>query len=575
MKTRPRSSLPAASSRTFVIVTAACALLHLSPTASGGEPAGISVWTLNGMERVQPGDPPGSAAGVRIRAARGEWEPFQVALRSKGGTIQGITAEVSSLAGGAGAIPRGSFRLHREHFVYLRRPSLRSEAAPGLYPDALLPFADPFTGKPIPPRQESDDPAGAKYAAVPFDLREGFDEVLWVEVLVPREAKAGEYRGTLALKARGRDLSPAVPIELTVWDFDLLETPALLSNFGGFSRTERAHGVKPGTPEALALERRYAETLARHRIAPPVPAHLRPRVLPDGSIDPAATHAALKEFMAALHVNSYDVERPPFADPLGADRAKAIRFLASTGRYLKENGWLRGAYAYWIDEPNDAKAYEEVRRFGALLHESGSGIPFLVTEQTKTQDAAWGDLYGAVDIWCPLWPLHDEATAAERLAKGERLWSYTALCQGDLPTPWWQIDFPPLNYRMPFWQSWRYKMEGILYWTMVYWNQSSDPWLDQPSFRGAYDGEGMLLYPGKDAGVEGPIETIRLKEIRDGFEDFEYLALLGKLAGRDAADAAARKLAPSWTEWERDPAKLLAAREEVAAKIVAAQSAKR
>ena len=545
------------------------ACLLLTCAAMCGEPPALSIWILDGLTRVRPEDSPRDGHAARIRAARGEWEPFQVALRSSGGAIRGITAEVSDLSGPAGSIARASFRLYREHFVYLRRPSARSEASPGLYPDALLPFADPFTGKPIAPRGVDDEPKGAKHAAVPFDLHPGFNEVLWCEVLVPREAKAGEYRGALTLKAHGRDLAPAVPIELTVWDFELPETPTLRSNFGGVEAGPRAHKAKPGTPEFAGLERRYSETLARHRIAPTIPGRLRPHVRPDGSIDPTPTHAALKDFMDTLHVNSFDVERPPFADPQGADREKAIRFLRSTGDYLKENGWLAGAYAYWIDEPNDAKAYEDVRRWGALLHESKSGIAFLVTEQTKSENPAWGDLYGAVDIWCPLWPLHDEPTANERLAKGERLWSYTALCQGEAPTPWWQIDFPPLNYRIPFWQTWRYRMEGILYWTMVYWRQASDPWLDQPSFRGDYNGEGMIIYPGGDAGVEGPIETIRLKNIRDGFEDYEYLALLAKLAGKDAADAAVRKVARSWTDWEHDPGKLYAAREELATAILA------
>jgi hypothetical protein len=35
-----------------------------------------------------------------------------------------------------------------------------------------------------------------------------------------------------------------------------------------------------------------------------------------------------------------------------------------------------------------------------------SGVQVLVVEQTWTQNPAWGDLYGAVDIWCPLFSLH-------------------------------------------------------------------------------------------------------------------------------------------------------------------------
>src|SRR5262245_2910252 len=119
------------------------AWLLLAPASGAADPPALSVWTLDGLQRVRPEDPPREGHVARIRAARGEWEPFQVALRASGHPIRALTAEVSDLAGAGAAIPRGNIRLYREHFVYLRRPSARSEAAPGLYPDALLPFVDP------------------------------------------------------------------------------------------------------------------------------------------------------------------------------------------------------------------------------------------------------------------------------------------------------------------------------------------------------------------------------------------------------------------------------------------------
>jgi hypothetical protein len=535
------------------------------------EAPALALWTASGLERIQPADPPGPAAVAQLKAARGEWEPFQIGLRASGGRIRNMTAEASDLAGPAGTIPKENVTLYREHFVYLRRPSYGSDARPGLYPDALLPFVDPWTGKDIPPAGFGTFPQGAKYDAVPFDLQEGFDEVLWVDVFVPRQAKAGDYRGEVTVRGQGV-ATRKIQVTLTVWDFVLPETPTVRTHFGTAGYSARWYGLKPETDAFRPIEERYCETLALHRLAPAVPLDLRPAVRPDGSIDPSKTHQALKEFMAKYHVNVYRVDRPPFPDSLGADREKALRYLREMGRYLDENGWLAGAYAPWFDEPNDAQAYEEIRKWGALLHESGSKIAFLITEQTRTQDPKWGDLYGAVDIWVPLWSLHDEATAKERLAKGERLWSYTALCQGNPPTPWWEIDFPPLNYRVPLWQNWIFRMEGLLYWEAMFWENSSDPWLDEPSFRNTFNGEGTLLYPGKDAGIAGPITTIRLKNLRDGLEDFEYLALLEKAAGRDAADEVARKVARSWFDWEHDPAKLLAAREEIAARILKASA---
>jgi hypothetical protein len=59
------------------------------------------------------------------------------------------------------------------------------------------------------------------------------------------------------------------------------------------------------------------------------------------------------------------------------------------------------------------------------------------------------------------------------------------------------------------------------------------------------------------------VASLRLKALRDGLEDYEYLVLAG-----EAGTAKAAELAKSWTSWETDPAKLAAAREELAKIIV-------
>ena len=127
-------------------------------------------------------------------------------------------------------------------------------------------------------------------------------------------------------------------------------------------------------------------------------------------------------------------------------------------------------------------------------------------------DSAWGDLYGAVDIWCPLFSLHRQESSAQRQALGETIWTYTALCQGP-PTPWWHIDFPLLNYRVPAWLAWRNGMKGLLYWGgMSYWDKTDDPWTQAPSYAGngrlqqgekgiVFQGEGSLVYPAPHRGL--------------------------------------------------------------------------
>jgi hypothetical protein len=206
-------------------------------------------------------------------------------------------------------------------------------------------------------------------------------------------------------------------------------------------------------------------------------------------------------------------------------------------------------------------------------------VKVLVVEQTKAQDPAWGDLYGAIDIWCPLFPLHDPQTAAERMALGEAVWTYTALCQAK-PTPWWHIDFPLLNYRLPAWMAWRDRMTGILYWGgMSFWRQVDDPWTDPKTLdrrkdgKGPlYNGEGSLLYPGRAAGFDGIAPSLRLKALRDAIEDYEYLAILQRAGKLREAEKVVLPLTESWFQWNEDPAAYERARAQLAELIVQASA---
>jgi hypothetical protein len=196
----------------------------------------------------------------------------------------------------------------------------------------------------------------------------------------------------------------------------------------------------------------------------------------------------------------------------------------------------------------------------------------LVVEQTKTQDPAWGDLYGAIDIW---FPLHDPETAAKRRALGEILWTYTALCQAGQKTPWWHTDFPLLHYRVPAWMAWGERMRGLLYWGgMAYWDQVDDPWTDPKTYRPErnpkqplFNGEGSLLYPGRAAGYDGIAPSLRLKALRDGIQDFDYLAILERSGRRGEAEDLVRPLAASFFQWNPDPAAYEAARRRLAEMI--------
>jgi hypothetical protein len=61
---------------------------------------------------------------------------------------------------------------------------------------------------------------------------------------------------------------------------------------------------------------------------------------------------------------------------------------------------------------------------------------------------------------------------------------------------------------------------------------------------------------------------MRVKNLRDGMEDYEYLALLEKLAGRKAVNEIVDMVAPNWWKFPRDGMRFVAAREKLAEQIL-------
>ncbi len=512
------------------------------------------VWVASPWEHVLKSTEPGPQRSVNISASANEYEPFRIIVRAGATALAEVDVVASALTGPKGEIPAKNIALYREHYVNVYEPSLRSKAPTGWYPDALIPFVDPVDGSPL---------SGAKYDAVPFDVEPGANQGIWAEVYVPPNTAPGEYAGKVTVRADGR--KPAeVPVRLTVWSFALPETIAMRSNFGGLGgRVAKRLGLDPASEEFRQVEDLYISTMLAHRCIPSSLGPVWPEWTPEGGLDDSHSGERLRLMVEDRHVNAL---RIPFRYRNEPEKCKA--YLHDLAAYLRRKGWLDLAYIYMRDEPNNAEQYETVRRQGALIHAADPGLKRLCTEQTITSNPEWGDLYGAVDIWCPLWGLYDEETARQRQQLGEEIWSYTALCQRDEKNPFWQIDFPPVVYRSPFWVSWHYNIKGFLYWSSVYWKDGEDVWTE-PHFRQKYWGEGMLLYPGTEAGIEGPVTSIRLKLIREAMEDFEYMTLAAHKAGRQKVDAIVDRVARSFTDWEHNPATYATARQELAALITA------
>jgi hypothetical protein len=128
------------------------------------------------------------------------------------------------------------------------------------------------------------------------------------------------------------------------------------------------------------------------------------------------------------------------------------------------------------------------------------------------------------------------------------------------------IDIPAPANRVMQWVAWKFRIEGELYFSMnEAYGPDKDPWTSVFLFGG--NGDGTLFYPGRPDRIGGrtdiPIESIRLKLIREGMEDYEYLALLAKLGGSGAADEFADRIVKKPYQWESQPETFLKVRQEL------------
>jgi hypothetical protein len=505
------------------------------------------VWVASPWQHVLKTTAPGRQERITLIAAANEYEPARIIVRAGDQALPEVSLTVSDLRRPDGSIAAANITLYREHYLNVFKPSYASTAPIGWYPDALIPFQDPQTGQP---------PVGAKYCAAPYTIEANCNQGYWLDVYVPKGTKAGAYRGEATITSAGKTVAQ-VPVTLTVRGFALPDTIAMQSCFGSLgSRLAKQNNVAPGSAELAAIEDLYIDAFLAHRAVPGSLGNIWPAVNEDGTMDDSQTGERLRVMVEDKHVNAL---RLPFSWGAGPEKCQAqLRALAG---YLRQKGWLDLAYVYMRDEPNDAEEYETVRQQGACIKQADPGIARMCTEQTVTSNPEWGTLYGAVDIWCPLWGLWDEATARQRQALGEEMWSYTALCQRT--APFWQIDFPPVVYRAPFWTSWHYDIKGFLYWSSVYWDPYEDVW-SKPHFRDKYWGEGMLVYPGTEAGIKGPVPSIRLKLVREAMEDFEYMTLAARQGKKAQVDAIVDGISTSFTKWSQDPEEYMQAREALA-----------
>lgn len=542
---------------------------------------------------------PGSA--VRIETARNEAEAAQLVVRPERG-LRGVTVAASALEGPGGAvIPAERVSVLRVRHVPVTLPTDRTGVA-ALWPD------------PLPPQ------------TAPVDIPAGENQPYWVRVKPAKDTPPGEYRGRLRVTAEG--YVKEAPLEVRVFGFTLPDRMTCTTAFGmDISKPLAYHGVSEEADQRRVVGD-YLRALADHHISPYSPAPFDPftvrwpEVSPDNppadpeslevSIDWTRYDRAMAEAFEKYHFNTFSVpiqgmgggtyysRTPPsllgFPEESPVYRRLFTEYCRQVEAHLREKGWLDDGFVYWFDEP-EPKDYAFVLNGFLRLKEAAPGIHRMLTEEIHDE------LKGGPNIWCPLTPEWGEKEATARQALGERIWWY--ICTGPkAPHATLFIDHPGTELRVWLWQTWQRGVQGLLIWETLLWNSPTaypdpehpqNPYEDpmgweygygnEPGRRPWGNGDGRFLYPpesvadGRPAGpvFEPPVDTVRIEMLRDGIEDYEYLALLrralegkGDRLARDERDRLSALLAvppeitASLTQFTTDPAPIEARRRQIA-----------
>ncbi|MBN2308670.1 MAG: DUF4091 domain-containing protein [Candidatus Hydrogenedentes bacterium] len=561
-------------------------------------------WASSGwkVSKTRP-IPKQSGRAIEISAARNEAEAAQLIVRPAKG-LTGFLATSGALAGPAGAtISAENVEVLRVRYVNVQRPSdITGAKAP--WPDPLPPFKGPI------------------------GIAAGENQPLWVRVHVPREAAAGRYEGLIHLAADGWQAD--VPLCVRVYGFELPDRMTLTTAFGFNPGTVFGYQKISDPQQRHEVLEKYWAALSAHHISPysPTPYHSAQvewvkrsadevkglpeedaKLLQEHALTPkfdwAAWDAEMERMFSTYHFNSFRLGIPGIASDLQGfqhgTRGHTLAFTAycqAVQEHLREKGWLDEAYVYWFDEPNKNQ-YDHVMAGFRSLKEAAPDINRMLTEQVEPA------LVGGPNLWCPLSMWYGHAAAEERRAAGDIFWWYVCT----LPKkPYCGLftDHPGTDLRVWLWQTWQYKMIGVLVWHTNLWTTGEaypdtpqNPYEDAMSWMTGYgtkrgekkpwgNGDGRFMYPPEAAAsgqqaetvLDGPVDSIRFEMLRDGIEDYEYLAILQRALEARKGTMSARKyrryskllevpesITSDLTTYTKDPAPIEKQRDRIARAI--------
>ncbi len=509
--------------------------------------ASVDVFFASPLRKIRREDTANTGElAYEMKLARNEVESCQVFFTSETDR-EGLTVSVSPLEYEFGGCSLTA-EIFRYHYYKLSiwqdvfAPDYGSED--GYFPEPMLPNETAFE--------------------LLSDRAQGF----MMNVRTDADTPAGTYKGYVTLTdAEGREIKKAA-VYAYVWDFTLPETPSSASAFGIDYPEAIGYSKAAGDPEREdAVREQYYEFLLDYKLTPSeLPYKLWDERAGRYLDDPRVTSVRTFPSMGAFAYSSEFGDGTLPVSGAEKDRAEMENELVRSFEVLYGNEkWYDKHYITAIDEPYDQDTLDREKAVRDWIAEK-LNAHFGKADFNLMLCLAQNNYYGStmfdyvhflgdvINVWCPSSAAYTasncnverasigwhgryfeskygtfEKRMAEERAGGDKIWWYIC-CGPEFPYANFFVFYNGVPARVLLWQQYRFNTDGILYWNTTYqWNQIS-----KNHYGCDGHGDGQLLFPGEMFGLHGPVASYRLVQIRDGFDDYDYLKLAEAKVGRDA-----------------------------------------
>ncbi len=515
----------------------------------------LTIWAETSTTKIMQNDggkaskQAGNKKVFKINMAKNEAEGVQLMMYAKK-AVSSYDVSVSDLKCGKSKISAEDIDIYVMKYLTVEgnsRPGNQAFSA-GEVPDPMLPMKTAVEYK-------------------ENKIEKGENQAIFLDVPTTKETVPGTYKGTVTVDLGKSEVD--MPIEVTVYDVTIPDTPGLKTAFSYFDRDHFATGELDASDEQV---RAYVDTMLEFNMSSWLPFE------GDGEI--ATYLELLKEYYNKPGFNNYRLyydttgcvydNRPyRYNAALLAEYIKAIAQMS-----IEDNvNYLDKAYNYFYtvaDEPASevqfltakdvidgythmlAKCDTELRELYAgteyyqyyteVVSPTLLDIPYVLPGSYNIDQA---NQYGLNEMtYVPeISVLHTEANREwyKEGREDKELWTYT--CVGPAyPYPTAHIDDYSLGFRLTSWMCKDYEWEGFLMWGVAdylwqeHGNPMEDAWTTMDTGQGR-PGDGKYFYPGEKYGLDNPCPSIRAFAYRDGVEDYDLFTAIEEIYAEQGMDA--------------------------------------